>query len=229
MEDGSMDDVALLEALGETKAALYDSIGKVVVGQQEVIERMLIALIADGHCLFVGVPGLAKTLLVQTLAQAVGADFGRIQFTPDLMPSDITGTDVLEEDRSSGRRELRFVRGPVFTNLLLADEINRTPSRIRASRAVTSATLACSTAPVPRSRTPQFAWDFATMTLSGLRPTEPTKERVHAAVERHRDQRRVRLLTGRHPRHPAHRADPHRVQQHGARSARDALRWPGLA
>jgi len=107
---------------------------------------MLIALIADGHCLFVGVPGLAKTLLVQTLAQAVGADFGRIQFTPDLMPSDITGTDVLEEDRSSGRRELRFVRGPVFTNLLLADEINRTPPKTQAAllqamqeRAVTAA------------------------------------------------------------------------------------------
>ena len=141
-----MDDVALLEALGETKSALYDAIGKVVVGQRDVIELMLIALIADGHCLFVGVPGLAKTLLVQTLAQAVGADFGRIQFTPDLMPSDITGTNVLEEDRSSGRRELRFVRGPVFTNLLLADEINRTPPKTQAAllqamqeRAVTAA------------------------------------------------------------------------------------------
>jgi MoxR-like ATPase len=128
-----MDDVALFERLAPTREALLASIGEVVVGQREVVERMLTALFADGHCLFVGVPGLAKTLLVQTVAEAVGADFGRIQFTPDLMPSDITGTDVLEEDRSTGRRELRFVKGPVFTNLLLADEINRTPPKTQAS------------------------------------------------------------------------------------------------
>jgi MoxR-like ATPase len=128
-----MDDVALFERLAPTREALLASIGEVVVGQREVVERMLTALFADGHCLFVGVPGLAKTLLVQTVAEAVGADFGRIQFTPDLMPSDITGTDVLEEDRSTGRRELRFVKGPVFTNLLLADEINRTPPKTQAA------------------------------------------------------------------------------------------------
>jgi MoxR-like ATPase len=141
-----MDDVALFERLAPTREALLASIGEVVVGQQDVVERMLCALFSDGHCLFVGVPGLAKTLLVHTVAESVGAGFGRIQFTPDLMPSDITGTDVLEEDRSSGRRELRFVKGPVFTNLLLADEINRTPPKTQAAllqamqeRAVTAA------------------------------------------------------------------------------------------
>jgi len=128
-----MDDVALIERLAPTREALLASIGKVVVGQREVVDRMITALFADGHCLFVGVPGLAKTLLVNTLAEAVGVDFGRIQFTPDLMPSDITGTDVLEEDRSTGRREMRFVQGPVFTNLLLADEINRTPPKTQAA------------------------------------------------------------------------------------------------
>jgi len=128
-----MDDVTLFSRVGTTHDALLESIGKVVVGQRRVVELMLAALFADGHCLFVGVPGLAKTLLVQTLSQAVGVGFGRIQFTPDLMPSDITGTDVLEEDRATGRREMRFVQGPVFTNLLLADEINRTPPKTQAA------------------------------------------------------------------------------------------------
>jgi MoxR-like ATPase len=127
------DDVALFERLAPTHERLVEAIGEVVVGQREVVERLLCALFADGHCLFVGVPGLAKTLLVHTLAEAVGADFGRIQFTPDLMPSDITGTDVLEEDRTTGKRALRFVKGPVFTNLLLADEINRTPPKTQAA------------------------------------------------------------------------------------------------
>ncbi len=128
-----MDDVALFESLAPARERLLEAIGTVVVGQREVVDLMLTALFADGHCLFVGVPGLAKTLLVQTMAQAVGADFGRIQFTPDLMPSDITGTDVLEEDKATGERRIRFVRGPVFTNLLLADEINRTPPKTQAA------------------------------------------------------------------------------------------------
>ncbi len=127
------DDVALFEQLAPTREALLDVIGQVVVGQRRVVELMLTALFSDGHCLFIGVPGLAKTLLVHTVADAMGVDFGRIQFTPDLMPSDITGTEVLEEDRASGRRELRFLRGPVFTNLLLADEINRTPPKTQAA------------------------------------------------------------------------------------------------
>ncbi len=141
-----MDDEALFEALAPTREALLDAIGEVVVGQRAVIDLMLTALFSDGHCLFVGVPGLAKTLLVNTVAQTLGLRFGRIQFTPDLMPADITGTDVLEEDRSTGKRQLRFVHGPIFTNLLLADEINRTPPKTQAAllqamqeRAVTAA------------------------------------------------------------------------------------------
>ncbi|MEZ4322462.1 MAG: MoxR family ATPase [Myxococcota bacterium] len=128
-----MDDVALFESLAPTREKLLDAIGRVVVGQRNVVDLMLTAMFSDGHCLFVGVPGLAKTLLVNTVAETVGLEFGRIQFTPDLMPSDITGTDVLEEDRTSGERRLRFVKGPVFTNLLLADEINRTPPKTQAA------------------------------------------------------------------------------------------------
>ncbi|MBW1877093.1 MAG: MoxR family ATPase [Deltaproteobacteria bacterium] len=128
-----MDDVALFEELAPTREALLDVIGQVVVGQRRVIDLMLTALLSDGHALFIGVPGLAKTLLVRTVADTVGVSFGRIQFTPDLMPSDITGTEVLEEDRTTGRRALRFVKGPVFTNLLLADEINRTPPKTQAA------------------------------------------------------------------------------------------------
>ena len=139
-------DVALFESLVSTREELLAAIGEVIVGQEQVVELMLTALLADGHCLFVGVPGLAKTLLVRTVAGALGVGFKRIQFTPDLMPSDITGTEVLEEDRATGRRELRFVEGPVFTHLLLADEINRTPPKTQAAlleamqeRAVTAA------------------------------------------------------------------------------------------
>lgn len=128
-----MDELALFESLAPKREALLDAIGTVVVGQQDVIDLMLTALFSDGHCLFVGVPGLAKTLLVQTVAEAVGVQFGRVQFTPDLMPSDITGTEVLEEDRATGQRSFRFVQGPVFTNLLLADEINRTPPKTQAA------------------------------------------------------------------------------------------------
>jgi MoxR-like ATPase len=127
------DDVALFESLPATRQALLDSIGRAVVGQERVVELMLAALFANGHCLFVGVPGLAKTLLVSTVADAVGVRHGRVQFTPDLMPADITGSEILEEDRSTGHRHLRFVQGPVFTNLLLADEINRTPPKTQAA------------------------------------------------------------------------------------------------
>jgi MoxR-like ATPase len=128
-----MDDLKLFESLAPKAQELRDAIGEVVVGQRDVVDRMLVALFSNGHCLFVGVPGLAKTLLVRTLAEAVGVDFGRVQFTPDLMPSDITGTDVIEQDPTTGRREARFVEGPVFTNLLLADEINRTPPKTQAA------------------------------------------------------------------------------------------------
>jgi MoxR-like ATPase len=141
-----MDDVELFRSLRSIRDDLVAAIGTVIVGQRDVVDHMLTALFSDGHCLFVGVPGLAKTLLVHSLAETVGVRFGRIQFTPDLMPSDITGTEVLEEDRANGKREFRFVKGPVFTNLLLADEINRTPPKTQAAllqamqeRAVTAA------------------------------------------------------------------------------------------
>ncbi|HJN78142.1 MAG TPA: MoxR family ATPase [Myxococcota bacterium] len=127
------DDVKLLEELSETRTNLLDEISKVIVGQRRVVELMLTALFAQGHCLFIGVPGLAKTLLVSTTARALGLGFKRVQFTPDLMPSDITGTEVLDEDRATGHRELRFVKGPVFTNMMLADEINRTPPKTQAA------------------------------------------------------------------------------------------------
>jgi MoxR-like ATPase len=127
------DDGALFDQLGTVRGRLLEAIGERIVGQRDVVDQLLIALFADGHCLFVGVPGLAKTLLVHTTAEALGLAFGRVQFTPDLMPTDITGTEVLEEDRTSGRRVMRFIPGPVFTNLLLADEINRTPPKTQAA------------------------------------------------------------------------------------------------
>ncbi|MEA2708668.1 MAG: MoxR-like ATPase [Phycisphaerales bacterium] len=112
---------------------LHAELGKVIVGQRRVIDEILIALFARGHCLVQGVPGLAKTLLVSTLARAMDFSFRRIQFTPDLMPSDITGTDVLQEDPETGRRRFEFSKGPVFANLILADEINRTPPKTQAA------------------------------------------------------------------------------------------------
>ncbi len=126
-------DVQAVERLHEVFGSLQRELSKVVVGQHEVIEQLLIALFAGGHCLLVGVPGLAKTLLVRTLAEALSLDFSRVQFTPDLMPADITGTEVLQEDRSSGERIFRFLPGPVFANVLLADEINRTPPKTQAA------------------------------------------------------------------------------------------------
>ena len=130
--DGDSDLDAARE-VAEARRAIAAEIGKRIVGQDAVIEHLLIALFARGHCLFVGVPGLAKTLLIQTLADVLALSFGRIQFTPDLMPSDITGTDVLEEDRATGRRVFRFVRGPLFANVILADEVNRTPPKTQAA------------------------------------------------------------------------------------------------
>jgi len=126
------DDQAV-DRLNEIFCQLRTELAKVVVGQHEVIEQLLIALFAGGHCLLVGVPGLAKTLLVRTLAEALSLDFRRVQFTPDLMPADITGTEVIQEDRASGERSFRFLAGPVFTNVLLADEINRTPPKTQAA------------------------------------------------------------------------------------------------
>ena len=122
-----------IEEFAATRDAMLGEIRKVIVGQEKVIEEVLIALFAKGHCLLVGVPGLAKTLLISTLAEILDLEFNRIQFTPDLMPSDITGTDILQEDPATGRRRFQFLKGPVFTNILLADEINRTPPKTQAA------------------------------------------------------------------------------------------------
>jgi len=126
-------DVELLERTAQVTDAMRTQIEKRIVGQRDVVEELLIALLANGHVLLVGVPGLAKTLLVQTLAEALDLQFSRIQFTPDLMPTDITGTEVIEEDRTTGRRVFRFVKGPIFANIVLADEINRTPPKTQAA------------------------------------------------------------------------------------------------
>lgn len=128
-----MTDLAAVEQLQQCAARMTAQIGRVIVGQQSVVEELLIALIAGGHTLLVGVPGLAKTMMVQTLAETVGLTFNRVQFTPDLMPADITGTEVIQEDRATGRREFRFLPGPIFANVILADEINRTPPKTQAA------------------------------------------------------------------------------------------------
>jgi MoxR-like ATPase len=128
-----VDDVALAQRLRDGRTAILSELRQVVVGQDAVIEQALIALFAGGNCLIVGVPGLAKTLLVHTMAQVLDLNFARVQFTPDLMPSDITGTDIIQEDPETGRRRMAFVPGPVFTNILLADEVNRTPPKTQAA------------------------------------------------------------------------------------------------
>jgi len=128
-----MNDLELAKELLEAKGKILRELRKIIVGQDEVIEDLLVALFSRGHCLFVGVPGLAKTLLVSTLARVLDLQFNRIQFTPDLMPSDITGTDILHEDQATGKRGFRFIKGPVFANIILADEINRTPPKTQAA------------------------------------------------------------------------------------------------
>jgi len=127
------DDVAAIDELGKTYAAFRAEIGKVIIGQEEVIEQLAICLFAKGHALLMGVPGLAKTLLVSAVAQTFDLSFNRIQFTPDLMPADITGTDIIQESGAGGRREFEFVRGPVFSNIVLADEINRSPAKTQSA------------------------------------------------------------------------------------------------
>jgi MoxR-like ATPase len=135
LKDKSTDDVDLaeLEELNKAYADIREQMSRQIVGQNDVVDQLLIAVFARGHCILEGVPGLAKTLMVHSLAESLALDFNRIQFTPDLMPSDITGTEVLYEDRNSGARELRFVPGPIFANLILADEINRTPPKTQAA------------------------------------------------------------------------------------------------
>ncbi len=126
-------DLEIVEQLKKAHENILAEIGKVIIGQRQVIDELLMALLSRGHCLLIGVPGLAKTLLISTVAKVLDLKFNRIQFTPDLMPSDITGTEVIEEDQSTGRKAFKFVKGPVFANIVLADEINRTPPKTQSA------------------------------------------------------------------------------------------------
>src|SRR6202167_221437 len=126
-------DIQAMEKLKGAFESIKKQLARVIVGQDQVIEELLIALFSRGHCILEGVPGLAKTLMISSLAKTLSLAFSRIQFTPDLMPSDITGTEVIEENRSTGNREFKFIEGPLFANLVLADEINRTPPKTQAA------------------------------------------------------------------------------------------------
>lgn len=126
-------DIELLKELSDSILKVKSEVAKVIIGQDKVVEELLISLFAKGNCLLVGVPGLAKTLLIRTLSESLQLDFSRIQFTPDLMPGDITGTEVIEDDLSTGKKTFRFVKGPIFSNIILADEINRTPPKTQAA------------------------------------------------------------------------------------------------
>lgn len=128
-----LSDLDAARQLKDSYDALREEIGKIIVGQEIIVKQLLISLLARGHCLLIGVPGLAKTLLIKTLAQVLDLKFSRIQFTPDLMPSDITGTEIIEENTSTGTKSFKFVQGPVFANVVLADEINRTPPKTQAA------------------------------------------------------------------------------------------------
>src|SRR5438093_1533945 len=127
------DDLEALAKLGAARKKLKEEIAKVIVGQEHIVDDLLTAIFSRGHCLMIGVPGLAKTLMVRTIARAIDLEFNRVQFTPDLMPSDTPGTEIIEDERSTGTRQFRFVKGPVFANILLADEINRTPPKTQAA------------------------------------------------------------------------------------------------
>ncbi len=131
--NGSASDDELVARLREGKEQIITQLRRRIVGQEDVIEQVLISMFAGGHCLITGVPGLAKTLLIKSLGEILDLSYKRIQFTPDLMPADITGIDIIEEDRATGRREIKFVRGPIFANIILADEINRTPPKTQAA------------------------------------------------------------------------------------------------
>jgi len=127
------DDVNLVSDLQNAIKSVKKEIAKVIIGQDEIIDNLLVSLLSKGHCMLVGVPGLAKTLLIKTLSEVLDLNFSRIQFTPDLMPSDITGTEILEEDQATKQRKFKFIQGPIFANIILADEINRTPPKTQAA------------------------------------------------------------------------------------------------
>ena len=150
------DDATAVRKLAEARERIKREVGRVIVGQTDIIDLMLVSLLCRGHVLLYGVPGLGKTLMAKTLADSLAMEFRRVQFTPDLMPSDITGTDIIKEDPSSGRHSLEFLPGPVFTNFLLADEINRTPPKTQAAllqaMQETEVTVGRQTFPLPRSR-----------------------------------------------------------------------------
>jgi len=133
MTNNESENVAALERLTAQRQALLKELGKAIVGQQDVIENVLLTIFSGGHALVIGVPGLAKTLLIRSLGRVLNMSFSRIQFTPDLMPSDITGTDIIQEDPETGKRHIEFLKGPIFANLILADEINRTPPKTQAA------------------------------------------------------------------------------------------------
>ena len=133
MADRTTDDITLLKRLSDARKTINDELSKVIVGQEEIVNNLIVTLLCRGHCLLIGVPGLAKTLMISSLAQVLDLSFSRIQFTPDLMPSDIMGTEVMDEDLTTGRRSFRFVKGPVFSNIVLADEINRTPPKTQSA------------------------------------------------------------------------------------------------
>ena len=129
----SENNLEIIENLSEVKERILSEINKVIIGQNKILDQFLIALFSNGHCLLEGVPGLAKTLLISSMAQVLDMKFNRIQFTPDLMPSDITGTDILAEDKADGKRYFEYIKGPIFSNIILADEINRTPPKTQAA------------------------------------------------------------------------------------------------
>ena len=129
----SPSDIELVAELKDSIERVRNEVSKVIIGQKDIVENLLTSLLSNGHCMLVGVPGLAKTLLIKTLSEVLDLNYNRIQFTPDLMPSDITGTEVLEEDLSTKRREFRFIKGPIFANIILADEINRTPPKTQSA------------------------------------------------------------------------------------------------
>jgi MoxR-like ATPase len=133
MQEAAQQDSAAIRKLSEARQKITEQLAQVIVGQDDVIEQLLISLFSRGHCLLEGVPGLAKTLMISTLSRALNLSFSRIQFTPDLMPADITGTEIIEENKSTGAREMRFLEGPLFSNVILADEINRTPPKTQAA------------------------------------------------------------------------------------------------
>ena len=140
-DNQSPDDEALAKELVDAYQKIKEQVHQVIVGQEKVLEQLLIAMLARGYCLLEGVPGLAKTLMIRSLSQAIDLSFRRIQFTPDLMPADITGTDIIQEDKTTGHRELVFDKGPIFSQIILADEINRTPPKTQAALRSNARTL----------------------------------------------------------------------------------------